>query len=70
MELQSFKFPSWFPFLIPELQVSDWMDLRRDFELKTCNIVDTAIKYGVFGSYTEYTFYYVMAIYGPIESHD
>ena len=48
---------SWCPVLIPELQVSDWMDLRRDFELRTFNIVDTAIKYGVFGSYTEYTLF-------------
>jgi hypothetical protein len=41
------------------------MDLRRDFELWTFNIVETAIDYGDFGSWTKCTFYYAMARYGP-----
>jgi hypothetical protein len=35
--------PSWFPILSQGLQLSDWMDLRRDFELWTFDIVETAI---------------------------
>jgi hypothetical protein len=42
------------------------MDLRRDFELWTFNIVETAIDYGDFGSWTKCTFfYYTIARYDP-----
>jgi hypothetical protein len=36
--------------LIQGLQLSNWIDLRRDFELWTFDIVDIAINYGDFGS--------------------
>jgi hypothetical protein len=42
----------WFPVLPWGLQLSDWMNLRRDFELWTFNIVETAIAYGDSGSWT------------------
>ena len=32
-----------------EFKLNDWMDLRRDFELCTSNIVETAADYGDFG---------------------
>ena len=35
--------PSWFPVLLWGLQLSDWMNLRRDLELWTFNIVETAM---------------------------
>ena len=50
--------------LIPGLQLSDWMDLRRDFELWTFNIVETAVDYRDFGSWTKYVFYYAITRYG------
>ena len=37
------------------------MNLRRDVELWTFNIVETAIDYGDFGSWTKCTFYYAIA---------
>ena len=45
--------PSWFPALLWGLQLSDWMNLRRDLELWTFNIVETAIDYEDFGSWTK-----------------
>ena len=41
------------------------MNLRRDFELWTFNIVGTAIDYGDFRSWAKCTFYYAMTRYGP-----
>ena len=41
------------------------MDLRRNFELWTFNIVETGIDYGNFGSWTKCIFFLSMAIYGP-----
>ena len=42
------------------LQLSDWMNLRRDFELWTFNIVDTAIDYGDSGNWTKCSLHYAM----------
>jgi hypothetical protein len=55
--------PSWSPVLIWGLELSDWMNLRRDFEAWTFIIVETAIDYWDFGSWTKCTFY-AMARYG------
>ena len=41
------------------------MNLRREFELWTFNIVETAIDNGNFESCTKCTFYYAMVRYGP-----
>jgi hypothetical protein len=62
-----------FPVWIWGLQLSDWMDLRRDFEHWTFNTVEIAISYGDFGSlevrlnvlYYYYYYYYAMGRYGP-----
>jgi hypothetical protein len=43
------------------------MNLRRDFELWTFKIVETAIDYGVFESWTKCNFYYTMGM-APIDS--
>ena len=57
--------PSWFPVLLWGLQLSDWMNLRRDFELWTFNIVETAIDYEDFESWTKCILHYAMFKYGP-----
>jgi hypothetical protein len=41
------------------------MNLRRDLELWTFNIVETAIDYGSFGSWTKCILYYAMFRYSP-----
>ena len=41
------------------------MNLRRDFEFWTFNIVEIAIDYGDFGSWAKCIFSYAMAKYGP-----
>ena len=41
------------------------MNLRRDLELWTFNIVETAIDYGALGSWINVFFYYAMGRYGP-----
>ena len=41
------------------------MNLRRDFELWTLDIVETAIDYGGFGSRTKCILHYSMCRYGP-----
>ena len=51
--------------LIPGLQLSDWMDLRRDFELWTFNIVDTVQTIGTLEVGLMYFLNYAMARYGP-----
>jgi hypothetical protein len=61
MEMLSLSLPSWFPVLISGLQLSDWMDLIRDFELWTFNFVKTAVDYEAFQSWTKCTFYYAIA---------
>jgi hypothetical protein len=48
--------PAGFPVLSWGLQPSDCMNIRRDFEFWTFNIVETAIDYGEFGSWTKCTF--------------
>ena len=40
-----FSLPSWFPALLWGLQLISWMNLRRDLDLWTFNIVETAIDY-------------------------
>ena len=62
MEMQSLKFAQ---LLLWGLQLSDRMDLRRDFELWTLNIVETARDYGDVGSWTKCILNYAMARYGP-----
>jgi len=42
------------------------MDLGRDFELWTLNIVDTAIDYEDFGSWTKSTFLFYLASVWPL----
>jgi hypothetical protein len=51
--------------LLWRLQLSDWMNLRRDLELWTFNIVETAIDYEDFKSCTKYILHYAMFKYGP-----
>jgi len=63
-ETQSLGLPSWVPVLLWGLQFSDWMDLRRDFELYTFNIIKTT-DYGGFGSWTKCILCYAMFRYGP-----
>jgi hypothetical protein len=41
------------------------MNLRRDFELWTFNIVETAVEYGDFGSWTKCILHYAMFKYAP-----
>ena len=41
------------------------MNLRRDFELWTFNIVETALDYEDFRSWTKCIFHYAMFRYGP-----
>ena len=41
------------------------MNLRRDFELWTFNIIETAIDYGDFGSWTKCILHSAMFRYGP-----
>jgi len=51
MEMQSLEFAHLVSCLaLGGLQLCDWMDLRRDFELWTFNTVDITINYGDFGS--------------------
>jgi hypothetical protein len=45
--------PSWIPVFLWGLQLSDWMNLRRDLELRTFNIVETTIDYEDFESWTK-----------------
>ena len=44
------------------------MNVRRDSELKTFNIAETAIDYGDFGSWTKYTFIVLWLDMAPIDS--
>ena len=46
------------------LQLSDWINLRRNFELWTFNIVETAIDYEDFVC----VLHYAMFKYDPIDS--
>ena len=47
------------------LQLSDWMNLRRGLELRTFNIVEIAIDYEDFKSWTKRILHYAMFKYGP-----
>jgi hypothetical protein len=60
-EMQSLEFAQ----IISCLDLGITIEIRRDFEFWTFNIVETAIDYGDFGSWTKCTFYYAMARYGP-----
>jgi hypothetical protein len=51
--------------LLWELQLSDWMNIKRDFELWIFDIVETAIDDGDFGSCTNCILHYAMFRYGP-----
>jgi hypothetical protein len=53
-----------FPASIWELQLIDWLNLRREFQLWTFNIVETAMDYGDFGSWTKCILHYAMFKYG------
>jgi hypothetical protein len=57
--------PSWFPVLLWGLQLSNWMNVRRDFELWTFNIIEAVMDYGGFGSWSKCTLHYAMFRYGP-----
>ena len=65
MEMWSLEFVQLVSCLELELQLSNWINLRRDFELWILNIVETAIGYGEFRSWTKCIFYYVTFRYGP-----
>jgi len=56
--------PSWFPVLSWELQLSDWIKLRRDFEFWTFNMFETDIDYGDSGSWIKCILHYAMFRYG------
>jgi hypothetical protein len=64
MEIQSLEFAQQVSCLALGLQLSDWMNLRRDFEFWTFNVVETAIDYGDLGSWNKFTFFYY--IYWPL----
>ena len=53
------------PVLLWGLQLSDWMNLRRDLELWIFNIVETAIDYEDFKSWTKCILHYAMFKYTP-----
>ena len=55
--------PSWFPAFLWGLQLSDWMNLRRDLELWIFNVVETAIDYEDFKSWTKCILHYAMFKY-------
>jgi hypothetical protein len=46
MEMQNLEFAQLVSYLLWGLQLSDWMNLRRNLELCTFNVVETAIDYG------------------------
>ena len=56
---------SWFPIVLWGLQLSDWKNLRRDLELWIFNIVETAIDYKDFKSWTKCILHYAMFKYAP-----
>jgi hypothetical protein len=55
--------PSWFPVFLWGLQLSDWMNLRRDLELWIFNIVENAIDYEDLKSWTKCILHYAMFKY-------
>ena len=60
MEMQSLEFAQLVSCLSLRITVSDWMDLRRDLELWTFNIVETALDYEDFESWTKCIFHYAV----------
>jgi hypothetical protein len=65
MEMQSLESAQRFPALLWGLQLISWMNLRRDLELWTFNIDETAIDYEDFESWTKCILHYDMFKYGP-----
>ena len=65
MEMQSLEFAQLVSCLFLRITVKCWMNLRRDLELWTFNIVETAIDYEDFESWTKCILYYAMFKYGP-----
>jgi hypothetical protein len=65
MEMQSLEFAQLVSCFALGNYLSDWMNLRRVFELPTFNIVETAIDYGSIRSWTKCIFYYALGRYGP-----
>ena len=63
--MQSWSLPSWFPDLLWRLQLITWMNLRRDLEPWNFNIVETAIDYEDFKSWTKCILHYAMFRYPP-----
>jgi hypothetical protein len=57
--------PAGFLSCFGELQLVDWMNLRRDLALWTFIIVKTVIDYGGFGSWSKWILYYAIVRYGP-----
>jgi hypothetical protein len=60
---------SWFPVFLGGLQLSDWINLRRDLEFWTFNIVETAVDYEDFESWTKCMLHYSVFKYGPPYIH-
>ena len=65
MEMQNLEFAQLVSYLLWGLQLSDWMILRRDFKLWIFDIVETAIDYEDFKSWTKCILHYAMFKYGP-----
>jgi hypothetical protein len=63
MEMQSLEFAQLISCLSLRITVK-WMDLRRNLEFWTFNIVETAIDYKDFESWTS-ILHYAMFKYGP-----
>jgi hypothetical protein len=66
MEMQSLEFAQLVSCLALGLDLSDLINLRRDFEYWTFNILGTAIYHGDFGSCTNSILHYAMCRYGPL----
>ena len=68
MVMQSLEFAQLVSCLAYGLQLSDWISIRRDFELWIFNIVETAIDHGDFGSWTKLIFIILWLSMAPIYS--
>jgi hypothetical protein len=65
MEMQTLEFAKLVPILLWGLQLSDWINLRRDLELQTFTTVETVIDYESFGCWNKCILHYTMYRYGP-----
>jgi hypothetical protein len=65
MEMQSLEFAQLVFCLALGITVNWLINLRRGFELWTFNIVEPAIDYGSFESWTKYILHYAIFRYGP-----